>query len=233
VLRYGLEDLTVPARIRQATLRLMAERGAGRATLRAVAAEAGVSIGAISHHFPSKRALEESVDQFVRDQVVAAVTSGTPAANSVDEMRRRRENYYKLMGDHPEIAQYIRRQLLDGGEASAVWLRRSWELAKAQMAELRAAGHVRALPDPDMAVLINQLLGSLPLLFGDVITAATGVDLSTSEGLRRWQAAELDLLEHGLFSNGLADEPKSNGPSKGAKQLPRQRRTRAASGSGR
>jgi hypothetical protein len=77
-------------------------------------------------------------------------------------MRRRRENHYQLMSEHPEIAQYMRRQLLDGGEASAAWLRRSWELAKAQMAELRAAGYVRALPDPDMGVLINQLLDRPP-----------------------------------------------------------------------
>ncbi|MGH3750942.1 MAG: helix-turn-helix domain-containing protein, partial [Micromonosporaceae bacterium] len=51
------EDLTARARIRDAALRLFAERGIGPATIRDIAKAAGVSSGLVRHHFGSKEAL--------------------------------------------------------------------------------------------------------------------------------------------------------------------------------
>ncbi len=48
-------DLTARARIREAALRHFAEEGYERATIRAIAATAGVSPGLVRHHFVRRR----------------------------------------------------------------------------------------------------------------------------------------------------------------------------------
>lgn len=61
------EDITARARIRDAAMRLFAERGAKPTTIRAVAQEAGVTPGLVSHHFGSKQGLREACDTYVLD----------------------------------------------------------------------------------------------------------------------------------------------------------------------
>ncbi len=48
-------------------MRLFAERGAQPTTIRAVAQEAGVTPGLVSHHFGSKQGLREACDAYVLD----------------------------------------------------------------------------------------------------------------------------------------------------------------------
>src|SRR5699024_9797298 len=61
------EDLTSRARIRDAALAQFAEHGTKGATIRGIAAAAGVSPGLVQHHFGSKDALRESCDKYVID----------------------------------------------------------------------------------------------------------------------------------------------------------------------
>src|SRR3954447_6911771 len=58
-------DLTAKARIRDKALRLFAERGPERVTVRDVAVAADVSPGLVMHHFGSKAGLREAVDEHV------------------------------------------------------------------------------------------------------------------------------------------------------------------------
>src|SRR4029077_8442435 len=73
----AFEDLTARARIRDAALRLFAERGIEGATIRDIARAAGVSGGLVRHHFGSKEALRHAgyscaLDHFIgmKDQVL-------------------------------------------------------------------------------------------------------------------------------------------------------------------
>lgn len=61
------EDLTSRARIRDAALAQFAEHGTKGATIRGIAAAAGVSPGLVQHHFGSKDALREACDKYVID----------------------------------------------------------------------------------------------------------------------------------------------------------------------
>lgn len=57
-------------RILRATLRLIGEQGVGAVTNRAVAKEAGVSLGSLTYHFPSQAdLLRESLNQFVDEEI--------------------------------------------------------------------------------------------------------------------------------------------------------------------
>src|SRR3954464_12699485 len=57
-------DLTGKANIRNAALRLFAERGHDAVTVREIAAAAGVSPALVVHHFGSKDGLRAAVDDY-------------------------------------------------------------------------------------------------------------------------------------------------------------------------
>jgi AcrR family transcriptional regulator len=58
-------DLTAPARIRNAALRLFAENGVDGTSIRDIAGAAGVSPGLVQHHFKTKDAVRDAVNGYV------------------------------------------------------------------------------------------------------------------------------------------------------------------------
>jgi len=67
--RHAYEDLTARARIRDAALWHFAEEGFSRATIRDIAATAGVSPGLVRHHFGSKEGLRDACDEAVSQRL--------------------------------------------------------------------------------------------------------------------------------------------------------------------
>ncbi len=65
----AFEDLTARARIRDVALLHFAERGVEGATIRGIAADAGVSPGLVQHHYGSKEELRQACDAYVVDLV--------------------------------------------------------------------------------------------------------------------------------------------------------------------
>ena len=57
------DDLTARARIRDAALHEFGEKGYDGATIRGIAARAGVSSGLLRHHFGSKQELRDACDR--------------------------------------------------------------------------------------------------------------------------------------------------------------------------
>ena len=66
----AVEDLTARARIRDAAIKLFGERGIEGASIRDIAAEAGVSSGLVRHHFGSKEALREACDNYAKERML-------------------------------------------------------------------------------------------------------------------------------------------------------------------
>ncbi|EUA77327.1 bacterial regulatory s, tetR family protein [Mycobacteroides abscessus] len=77
------DDLTARARIRDAALREFGDKGYDGATIRGIAARAGVSSGLLRHHFGSKQELRDACDEYlvktmrdINEQVQANVERG-------------------------------------------------------------------------------------------------------------------------------------------------------------
>jgi len=107
-------DLTARARIRDAALRLFAERGIDGATIRDIAKAAGVSPGLVRHHFGSKEGLRDACDAHALERLVGikerAVLDGQIA------------NPGFLPAVHPTVlllTRYLARSLVDGSPAAA------------------------------------------------------------------------------------------------------------------
>lgn len=134
-------DLTAKARIRNAALELFAADGVEGTALRKVAAAAGVTVGLIVHHYGTKDALREAVEQFVADRFEAAIAS-VPLGSVPEEtlVAARDQAVSDMLAAQPAIVDYLRRAILDRNGSQRDLVSRLSALSARQVHELRGAG---------------------------------------------------------------------------------------------
>ncbi|MDO8364186.1 MAG: TetR family transcriptional regulator [Actinomycetota bacterium] len=216
---------TMPAdngaiRLRDAALALFGERGFAGTTVRAIAERADVTAGLVLHHYGSKEGLRRAVDRYVLDSIstafagladatdatdatdwagdtggVAGITPGA-ASGSVDVRLR---GFQTLFQQRPYMGRYLRRALLEGTEASVAFFDELIAVSGRMLESLRSAGQVRPTDDPQAQLLMAMLSGLMPVLLPRHIERHLGASLRSDEGVRRWAAAEYQLLTEGLL----------------------------------
>lgn len=107
--RATVDDLTAKARIRNTALDLYATHGEDRISLRAIAAEAGVAVGLVQHHFKTKAGLRNAVDQLVVDYFAGALAEVPEDASTAV----RDDAVRAMLRANPAVVAYVRRALLD------------------------------------------------------------------------------------------------------------------------
>jgi AcrR family transcriptional regulator len=191
-------DLTASALIREAAMRLFADRGAAAVSVRDIAAEAGVSPSLVIHHYGSKDALKDAVDehvmQFFSDMVtefIDASAADLAAASTSSSLAAR-------LGDGPFLP-YLRRLLVDGGPAAERLFGSLYDRSREMVRRYERAGVFKSSSDEAarVAVLLVNDLGVV--LLRDQISAVVGVDPLGPAGLVRWSQAVLDLYTNGLM----------------------------------
>ncbi|MGI5171603.1 TetR/AcrR family transcriptional regulator [Spirillospora sp. CA-253888] len=198
-MRSTLGDRTARAVIRDEALRLFAAHGPDAVTVRQIAAAAGVSPGLVVHHFGSKDGLRDEVDGHVLetfDRMLGELTGdGTadgPAAGSLAEALLRH-----LPAGSP-VPGYLRRLLLDDGEAGRRLLRRLFAASRTTLDAMVAAGS--AAPGDDPAVRAAFLMANdlAVLLLRDGLADVLGTDPLSPEGMAAWTAEALAVYTSGL-----------------------------------
>jgi AcrR family transcriptional regulator len=153
-------DLTSRARIRNAGLHQFATTGFAGTPLRAIASEAGVAIGLISHHFGSKDGLRAAVESWIVDQFAAAITEADAAApDSVADTAGRDAAVAQMLKANPLIVGYLRRELLEGS-AGRTLITRLARLSLQSVDSMRSGGVAstdRSRVDQVVTVMIRQL----------------------------------------------------------------------------
>jgi TetR/AcrR family transcriptional regulator, regulator of cefoperazone and chloramphenicol sensitivity len=188
----AFEDLTARARIRDAAIRLFAERGIDGTTVRDIALQAGVSPGLLRHHFGSKEALRQACDTYALDRIV----------------RIKEELYLDdkvatpgfLPSVHPTIVllyKYVTRALLDGSPSAAAMFD--------DMVVLTEQWVSKHTPDVTTdyrafaAVLVGMQSGILAM--HEHVSRALGVDIFTTDGHVRMAGALADFYSHPLIDS--------------------------------
>jgi AcrR family transcriptional regulator len=150
-------DLTAKARIRDAAIRCLAAEGMG-ASVRTVAAAAGVSPALVLHHFGSRAGLREACDAYVLGKVREDMTEvlGEATGGAFLAQLAQVEGYAHLVG-------YVLRCLQEGGELAALFVQQLAADAVGYLEEGVRAGMVRPSRDPRArARLVVELeLGAL------------------------------------------------------------------------
>lgn len=193
------EDLTARARIRDAALRLFAERGLDGTTIRDIAKAAGVSGGLIRHHFGSKDGLRAACDSSALDQIMRikeqAVLGGQLA------------NPAFMSAVHPTVLltfRYLARSLVDGSPAAAAMFDEMVELGQRWL-DKNNPGQF-ADPRGYSVVLVAMQTGLL--MMHSQVSRWLGADIFTPEGHLRLAAATIDFYSQPLLSPEVAEQAR-------------------------
>lgn len=190
-------ELTGYEVIRRVAMELFAQRGADRVTIRDLAAAAGVSPALVLHHYGSKEGLRQAVDERALEMMEHLISEvagqmDTRSSTSIVELCR------TGFGAEPHLIDYLRRLLIDGGDAADTLFQRLFEVTRATMSSMEEAGLVRPAVDSavrDAFLLVNDLA---LILLRDHLTAVLGSDPLTGAGLETWSEQVLDVYAHGI-----------------------------------
>ena len=94
-----IRDPRAPDRILEAAARLVATEGVRGATVRAIAAEAGVSTGYVTHYFEDKHALMVALLRRTNERATARVTRAAGHGTAVERLRAAIEAVLPLDAD--------------------------------------------------------------------------------------------------------------------------------------
>ncbi|GAB3512783.1 hypothetical protein GCM10027575_28640 [Phytohabitans suffuscus] len=208
-------DLTGRARLREAALRLFAERGFEATSARAVAAAAGLSPALVIHHFGSKEGLRAAVDEEVLGRIGAALRdadalagegaeagtgtgAGAGAGTGADVMAAVGAVSARMFGADPVLRGYLRRVLQEESAASAALFARLLRGARAELDRLAAAEGADAT-DARWAPFQMLCLILGPLLLEPVMQPNLDQPMFDPQVLASRSAANQHLLRHGLF----------------------------------
>jgi hypothetical protein len=105
------EDLSSRARLRDAAVRLFAERGVAGTSVRDIAEAAGVTAGLITHHFGSKERLKAAIDELMVEVFTAPLTAHSDHSSPTAEALA--DALAHTMAAHPDLRAYLRRSFLE------------------------------------------------------------------------------------------------------------------------
>jgi AcrR family transcriptional regulator len=208
------EDLTARARIRDAALRIFADRGIDQATIREIAKAAGVSSGLVRHHFGSKEALRDACDSYAVERMNQIREQIFTEGKSHDQA---------FMGSvHPVamlMQRYLARSLLDGSDAA---MARFDDMVRLSEQWLTDHGIAPRDPRAYAAVLVVMQMGVFAM--PEQVSRAMGADVRTPEGNARMLAAMVEIFAHPLLtpdeaamSLGALDRVVARFPERGAR----------------
>jgi AcrR family transcriptional regulator len=205
----GPADLAPRARIREAALRLYAQHGTQATSIRMVAEEAGLSAGAVMHHFKSKDELAEAVQHAVVAKIRDVVSGVGLDQPPLVAARARRQAFDDLITDNPDLAGYLRQVMLEGGPTGAALFAEAFDLVRSEMRALVEAKIARPLPDPEVGLVLYRAINLAHIIFGPLIEQTLGLSLTDPAVLERFRDAAVDLLTHPMFNAPPDDDPQS------------------------
>ncbi|MGU3499419.1 TetR/AcrR family transcriptional regulator [Mycobacterium sp. C31M] len=190
---------TTRERIVGSALKSFARQGVSSTPLRAVADEAGVSIGLVQHYFGNKAGLTAAVDEYVL-QVFSEVLESAPLPEPPEdhgvELRGR---FARLFHKYPEVTDYVAHALCQGDEIGTVIFDGLLRISVEQGEKYSEHGLVR----PDLDLLwgtINPLILRVgAMMLRNHIERHIPEPFYSPSQLQRWDAAVTSLIREGQF----------------------------------
>ncbi len=186
------DDLTARARIRDAAIRLFADKGIDASSVREIAQEAGVSSGLLRHHFGSKEGLRDACDEYALGQATA--------------IGYRFMELGVIGRVTPEILllqRYLIRSTMDGSPAGNALFDRMIEYG---FHWLDVSGITVTDPVAYLAVLSAMKMSVFTLR--DQLSRVLGVDVGEPAGWSRIAQASIEIFAHPLVTPEIAEQAR-------------------------
>jgi len=169
-----VDDLTARARIRDAAIRLFGERGIEGASIRDIAAEAGVSSGLVRHHFGSKDALRAACDKYARERMgeISAELADGDGVAALDPATL-----------HPRVFPlqlYLVRSMMDGSESATALF-----LEAVDTIEQWSEGYGLKPSDPRAYAAALAAIKLSVFILREQVSKALGEDITSPAGYAR------------------------------------------------
>jgi TetR/AcrR family transcriptional regulator, regulator of cefoperazone and chloramphenicol sensitivity len=192
-------DLTARARIRDAAITLFAEKGIAAATIRDIAAEAGVSSGLLRHHFGSKEGLRDACDDYAIGELMRIKAPYVEGKGASDDYM-----FAAIQAAPLRLQSYIVRSSMDGSPTGEKLFDRMIEQAEQWVRN----NPLLTTEDPAAysAVLLSMTLGMYSMR--DQISRVIGQDTRRPAGQARMILACLDILTQPMIDTGMADQAR-------------------------
>jgi AcrR family transcriptional regulator len=186
-------------RIRDAALECFATKGIGATSLRAVAESAGVSVGSVQHHFGTKAALVESVNEHVL-KVIGDAVAATPLPTATgDPLAEAGARVTSLISEKEFVVDYLARALVEGDDIGAEVFDGLVALSTLQREQFAGKDLLRPEQDMVWAVLNPLVLRLGAFILRSHIDRHLPEPLTEPDQLRRWDAAVTALIRQGQF----------------------------------
>lgn len=202
----GGDELKKLERIRQAALKSFATKGASGTSLRSVAADAGVSLGLVQHHFETKAGLIKAVDDYVMGVVIAVVAQPVTAPHAKDSIADMGSRVTTLLLEHPDVVDYFGRALIDGSQLGITIWDTLAAFGMARWTTRKESGEARDDIDVTWAALNSLVLALGTLIVRGHIERQIPDAFKSPEQVDRWQKSVNTLLREGLFPHPRDDE---------------------------
>lgn len=189
------EDRTARARIRDAAIARFAEGGVATTSVKAIAADAGVSPALVFHHFESKEGLRAACDEYVVAVIDAQKQAAMRAGPQLDVFAALQQE-----AAGPPVLRYLARMLADGSPQAAELVDGMVDVGAAALEAGIRSGVLEPVEDAEdvNAVLVLWSLGLLVL--HEHAERLLGLDLTGApEDRARYVRAAMEALR-GLFT---------------------------------
>lgn len=176
-------------------MQVFAAHGSEAASLRMIADTAGVSLGQVQHHFGTKGALIEAVDQELIAILMQAAPLSAPAPDPVADVSHRLTT---LIAQHPDAIDYLARLLIDDQQTGRRIFDLLFDIGRSQWDFLRdQGGLLRPDLNPTWGALNPLILVLGTLILRSHIERQLPEPLSSPTQLRTWEAAVDNLIRGG------------------------------------
>lgn len=161
-MRTTVADLTAPARIRRAAIVLFGREGFG-VGLRAIADEAGVSLGLIRHHFGSKEELLSACDA----HVIAEIRRLQDEQLDTEDMAATAIDNLAAADEYQPLLMYVLQALRSGGELARSFIEHAIDTTVDYLDRAEKQGEIKPSMDQYARArwLVMQKLGTMLLEF--------------------------------------------------------------------
>ncbi len=211
-------DVTAYARVRNAALRLFADRGASASSIRAVAKAAGVSPGLVQHHFRTKADLQTALEAYVVEKVAELARVSLTESTRPGKLIIGRQ-IVEFIRKNPDIIRYARRVILEDDPLGRRLFDQIVAAGRILMERLAKQGFLRADIDMAWASLNAMLMVIGPVLLEPGIDRHLDRPFLSDEGLSRWDVAVDDMLTRGIYRDQTQIVPNLSRPKRRGRTL--------------
>src|SRR5690554_5632572 len=199
-MRSASSDTTLRARIRDAAVLLFGRDGYAHTSVRAIAAEAGVSPALVIHHFGSKDALRGVCDEHIVSEIFGRNDELGIDASS-DALASTMQRWLADLDTHRVALDYLSRMLTDGSALGDQLFDNLVDRTEKLISDEVTMGRMRTSSDPRMTAALIATQSLVPLLLERHLSRALGADGLTAQLIERMTVPTLELYTHGLYTD--------------------------------